>query len=85
MPDASDLKSIKNSDVRILFEISEAGTVDYALGIEGNSRLFERSTKAMRQWQFKPYLVNGHPFRVDSSIYFHFNEGKVEAKFCPPC
>jgi hypothetical protein len=85
MPDVSDLKSSKNSEVRVLFEISEAGTVDWAAGIEGNRSLFERSTKAMRQWQFKPYLVNGRPFRVDSSIYFYFSEDKVEAKFCPPC
>jgi outer membrane biosynthesis protein TonB len=75
----------KNSEVIILFEISETGTVDRAGGIEGNRALFERSVKAMRQWQFKPYLVNGRPFRVDSSVYFHFSKGKVQAKFCSPC
>ncbi|HET9281914.1 MAG TPA: energy transducer TonB [Candidatus Angelobacter sp.] len=85
MPDASDLKSTESSEVRIVFEISETGTVDWAAGIEGNRALFERSTKAIRQWQFKPYLVNGRPIRVDSSIYFHFSKGKVQARFCPPC
>lgn len=85
VPDASDLKSIKNSEVRMAFEIDEAGKVDQPVGVEGDRALFERCAKTLGAWRFKPYLLNGHPIRVESFVYFYFNKGKAEAKFCSHC
>jgi TonB-like protein len=81
VPDATDLKSVKDSDVKVVFEIGQDGKVDAAKGVEGDPALFERSTTAVREWQFRPYVLNGEPIYVESYITFHFNKGKVSIKF----
>jgi outer membrane biosynthesis protein TonB len=81
VPDAADLKSIKNSEVKVVFEIDESGKVGWAAAKEGSSALFERCTNAIRNWQFKPYLLNGQPVFVESYVYFHFNKGKASVSF----
>jgi Gram-negative bacterial TonB protein C-terminal len=81
VPDATDLKSVKDSDVKVVFEIGQNGKVDSAKGVEGNPMLFERSITAIRGWEFRPYLLNGEPIYVESYITFHFNKGKVSVKF----
>ena len=85
LPDAADLKSVKNADVRVKVRIDESGNVACAMGDDGDSALFERSETAAKGWKFKPYMVNGKPVIVESVFYFHFNKGKVTAKFCANC
>lgn len=81
MPEAADLRSARDSDVKVKVMIDESGAVQCAAGIEGDSALYERSIKAAREWKFKPYVLNGQPIVVESAFYFHFNKGKVSAKF----
>ncbi len=81
VPDAADFKSLKNSNVKIAFEIDEAGAVESAKAIEGDPALYDRSVKAIREWRFKPYLLDGHPIVVESYVYFHFNKGKASVLF----
>jgi outer membrane biosynthesis protein TonB len=85
VPDAADLKSLKNGDVRVKIAIDESGNVVCASGQHGDSALFERSVEAARKWKFKPYLLDGKPLIVESAFYFHFSKGKVTAKFCAKC
>ena len=81
LPDAVDLKSVKNADVRVKVRIDESGNVACAMGDDGDPALFERSESAAKEWKFKPYLVNGKPVIVESVFYFHFiGRRKVAAK-----
>lgn len=43
-------------------EISKAGTVESLKAISGDSLLVEAAIAAVRQWKYKPYLLNGEPF-----------------------
>lgn len=81
IPDASDLKSLKNSDVKTTFEIDETGAVAFAQGTEGDPALYDRCINAIKEWRFRPYLLNGHPIIVESYVYFHFNKGKASVLF----
>jgi hypothetical protein len=81
MPEAVDLRPVRNSNVKVKVMIDETGTVQCAAGIEGDSSLYERSIQAAREWKFRPYILNGQPIVVESAFYFHFNKGKVSAKF----
>jgi Gram-negative bacterial TonB protein C-terminal len=85
LPDAADLKSVKNADVRVKVRIDESGNVACAMGDDGDTALFERSETAAKAWKFKPYILNGKPVIVESVFYFHFNKGKVVGKFCANC
>jgi TonB-like protein len=81
LPNASDLKSVKKSDVKVHILIDESGGVACAAGMQGDPALYERSTEAAKKWKFKPYLINGSPVAVDSWFTFHYDKGKVTAKF----
>jgi protein TonB len=34
--------------------------------------LVEAAMKAVKQWKFKPYLINGQPVEVDTTIKVRF-------------
>ena len=43
--------------------ISEAGLVSEGTAMTGVKVLREPALKALKQWTYKPYLLNGNPFR----------------------
>jgi len=81
LPDATDLKSIKNAEVKITFEVDPTGSVVSVMRKEGLPELQERCVKALQDWQFKPFVLNGQAIFVESYVYFHFNKGKVSVIF----
>jgi TonB family protein len=60
-----------NVVVRVL--IDEDGTVDDAESISGITPLRGPAEQAARQWTFEPFVVNGRPARVESTLTFRFN------------
>jgi periplasmic protein TonB len=81
LPDAIDLKSVKNSEVKVTFEVDEAGAVEGVMKTEGDPMLYDRCIKAIKDWRFKPFVVEGQPIIVESYVYFHFNKGKASVSF----
>ncbi|MGH9566767.1 MAG: hypothetical protein ACRD4I_12330, partial [Candidatus Angelobacter sp.] len=81
VPNASDLKSDRDSDVRVKITVDQHGSVVCAKGTEGDTALFQRSEEASRRWTFRPYLLNGNPIIVESSFVFHFHKGKASVRF----
>jgi TonB family protein len=52
--------------------ISKAGVVDYVHVIEGNPRLRSAAAEAVQKWRYKPYLLNGQPVEVATTITVDF-------------
>ena len=53
--------------------ISELGSVEDLRVIEGHPLLIERALEAVRQWRYKPTVLNGMPVRVVTRITVRFN------------
>jgi hypothetical protein len=80
LPDVSDLKDKKtNSTVVFKTLIGKDGTVRCADAVKGDTNLVPRSREALKQWRFRPYLLNGQPIMVDTEILFIFKEDTVTA------
>jgi protein TonB len=81
LPDASDLRHTKTDSTIILRTlIGKDGSVRCADPMQGEKDLFQRSIDAAKQWQFQPYLLNGQPIAVETTIEFVFKKGKVTAR-----
>lgn len=57
--------------VRIL--IDKQGTVISATGLEGNPALVDCTLKAVKQWKFRPYLLNGKTVEVQTTVTVDFS------------
>lgn len=53
--------------------ISELGSVEDLRVIEGHPLLITRAVEAVRQWRYKPTVLNGVPVRVVTRITVRFN------------
>ncbi|HEX3572471.1 MAG TPA: energy transducer TonB [Acidobacteriaceae bacterium] len=52
--------------------ISEAGTIDKLTVVSGPPMLTAAAIDAVRQWTYRPYLLNGDPTAVDTTINVSF-------------
>ncbi len=82
LPDVSDLRGAKtNSAVVLRVLIGKDGAVRCVDPVQGDTTLlFPRSVEAAKKWRFQPYLLNGQPIVVDTTIEFEFKKGKVTAR-----
>jgi len=55
--------------------ISKTGTIEKLEVISGPEMLRTAATEAVRNWRYKPYLLNGDPTEVDTQITVNFNFG----------
>jgi protein TonB len=53
--------------------ISKTGTIESLQAISGPDMLKGAALDAVRQWRYKPYLLNGEPTEVDTTITVNFN------------
>jgi len=53
--------------------ISQQGTITSLQAISGPDMLKGAALDAVRQWKYKPYLLNGDPTEVDTTITVNFN------------
>jgi TonB family protein len=61
--------------VREAVLVNKEGRVEKVLATDGPEPLIPASTQAIRQWTFKPYLLNGEPTQVISTVYLAFKVG----------
>jgi protein TonB len=53
-------------------EISPEGAVQQLSVVEGDPILAESAMQAVRQWRYKPYIVDGHPVGIRTNITLRF-------------
>ena len=53
-------------------EISKAGTIENLRVISGHPMLVQNALEAVRQWRYKPYMLNGEPVPVETTITVNF-------------
>jgi Gram-negative bacterial TonB protein C-terminal len=58
--------------VNVRFVVGKDGTVVEAEALDGPEVLHKPSLDAVRQWQFRPYLILGEPVEVESRTVFEF-------------
>jgi ribonuclease PH len=81
-PDVSGLEHSKaKSDVPVRVLIGKDGIVRCAVAENGDSDLWARSVNAAKQWQFRPYLLNGEPVIIETMIEFTFNKSRVSVHY----
>lgn len=52
--------------------ISKSGTIENLVAESGHPLLIPAAMKAVRQWRYRPYLLNGEPVEVDTEITVNF-------------
>jgi len=57
----------------VLFAIiSKAGTIENLRVVSGHPMLVGAAIEAVRQWQYRPYILNGEPVEVETQITVNF-------------
>ena len=54
-------------------EISKEGTIQNLQLISGHAMLAPAAIEAVKQWRYKPYLLNGEPVAVDTQVIVNFS------------
>jgi len=52
--------------------ISKAGTIENLVVVRGHPMLVKSALEAVRQWRYRPYLLNNEPFEVETEITVNF-------------
>jgi protein TonB len=60
-------------DVVLQATISKNGTVENLHAISGHPILIQAALDAVRQWKYKPYVLNGEPVEVETTIKVQFH------------
>jgi len=53
-------------------EISKTGTIENLRVLSGHPMLVQNALDAVKQWRYKPYLLNGEPVPVETTITVNF-------------
>ena len=60
-------------DVVLQATISKSGVIENLRAISGHPILIQAALDAVRQWKYKPYLLNGEPVEVETTIKVNFH------------
>jgi TonB family protein len=69
--------------VELSIEITKMGAVQNPRVISGPAKLRVAAMEAVRQWVYKPYLLNGQPVEVSSTVTVNFVLPDTPAKLMP--
>jgi len=58
--------------VELLATISRAGSITAVKVVSGEPILVRAATEAVKQWKYKPYLLNGQPVEIQTQITINF-------------
>src|SRR5690349_11780738 len=53
-------------------QISKEGTIEHLTLISGHPMLAPAAIEAVKQWRYKPYMLNGEPVAVDTQVVVNF-------------
>ena len=52
--------------------ISRTGTIENLTVIRGHAMLVTAAVEAVKQWRYRPYLLNGEPVEIETEITVNF-------------
>jgi protein TonB len=58
--------------VELLATIAKTGEISHVKVLSGDSQLTKAATDAVRQWKYKPYLLNGQPVEIQTQVTINF-------------
>jgi protein TonB len=58
--------------VQLLATISKTGDISHVKVLSGDSQLTRAATDAVKQWKYKPYLLNGEPVEIQTQVTINF-------------
>jgi protein TonB len=53
-------------------QISKDGSIENLQLVSGHPMLVQSALDAVKQWKYKPYLLNGEPVEVDTEVAVNF-------------
>lgn len=62
----------KEGTVELLATISKQGVITNVKVISGDAMLARPAADAVRQWKYRPYLLNGEPVEIQTQITINF-------------
>jgi protein TonB len=60
-------------DVILQATISKTGTIEGLHGVSGHPILVQAALDAVKQWKYRPYILNGEPVEVETTIKVQFH------------
>ena len=58
--------------VEILATISKTGDISHVKVLSGDGQLAKAASDAVKQWKYKPYLLNGEPVEIQTQVTINF-------------
>jgi periplasmic protein TonB len=58
--------------VELLATVSKSGDITHIKVIRGDGQLTRGATEAVKQWKYRPYLLNGEPVEIQTQITVNF-------------
>jgi protein TonB len=52
--------------------ISRTGTIENLTVLRGPAMLVAAAVQAVKQWRYRPYLLNGEPIEVETEVTVNF-------------
>jgi len=69
---AGALKLRKQGAVELLATVSKTGTITKIQVLQGESMLAQAAVDAVRQWKYRPFLLNAEPVEIQTQITINF-------------
>jgi protein TonB len=69
---ATALKRGTEGVVELLATISKDGDISAVKTLSGDAQLSHAAVEAVKQWKYKPYLLNGEPVEIQTQITVKF-------------
>jgi protein TonB len=58
--------------VELMATISRSGDITHVKVLSGDAQLTNAAVAAVKQWKYKPYLLNGEPVEIQTQITINF-------------
>ena len=68
----SALQLRKQGAVELLATVAKDGSITRVKVLSGDATLAKSAADAVRQWKYRPYLLNGEPVEIETQITIHF-------------
>jgi len=68
----SALQLRKQGGVELLATVSKEGTITAIKVLSGEASLAKSASDAVRQWKYRPYLLNGEPVEIETQVTINF-------------
>jgi protein TonB len=62
----------QEGSVELMATISKTGDISRVKVLSGDSQLTRAATDAVKQWKYKPYLLNGEPVEIQTQVTINF-------------